>query len=40
LYLCKIKHKEKTTYLKTESNSDKKAYSEFKYENVEEISEL
>jgi hypothetical protein len=27
-------------YLITESNSDKRAYNEFKYENVEEISEL
>ncbi len=30
----------KTIYLRTESNSDEKAYNEFKYENVEEISEL
>ena len=27
-------------YLITESNSDKRAYNEFKYENVEEISGL
>lgn len=32
--------KRKTIYLRTESNSDKGTYGEFKYENVEEISEL
>lgn len=32
--------KGKIIYLRTESNSDKRAFCEFKYENVEEISEL
>lgn len=32
--------KRKTIYLRTESNSDKVTYGEFRYENVEEISEL
>lgn len=32
--------KRKTIYLRTESNSDKETYGEFRYENVEEISEL
>lgn len=32
--------KRKTIYLRTESNSDEETYGEFRYENVEEISEL
>lgn len=32
--------KRKIIYLRTESNSDKETYGEFRYENVEEISEL
>lgn len=32
--------KRRTIYLRTESNSGERAYNEFKYENVEEISEL
>lgn len=31
--------KSKIIYLKTESNSDEEAYSNFRYENVEEISQ-
>lgn len=32
--------KRKIIYLRTESNSDKREFCEFKYENVEEISGL
>ena len=32
--------KRRTIYLRTESNSNERTYNEFKYENVEEISEL
>lgn len=32
--------KRKTIYLRTGLNSDKGTYDEFRYENVEEISEL
>lgn len=32
--------KGRTIYLRTKSNSNERAYNEFKYENVEEISEL
>lgn len=32
--------KRKTIYLRTGLNSDKGTYNEFRYENVEEISEL
>lgn len=32
--------KRRTIYLRTKSNSNERAYNEFKYENVEGISEL